>query len=325
MYRKTNLIGVAAMLCLVSVSTLRASDLKGMITTRTGETLIVKSEQGNVTVILTDDTKTKDDTGLFGLGTDKMAHVVLIPGLKVSVDGTADDKGAIVAKTITVDGDDLETSEMIQAGVHPTAQQVAANVAAIEVNKQGIASNQEAIGANKGAISANKGAISANRQGVSANSARIAEVEKRHEMKIAQTMKGVEEATNRFTTLAEYQVKGQATVKFKAGSSTIEADDEQALKTLAETAIGLRGYIIEVTGYADSTGSAAINTKLSEDRARSVITYLMQQGGVPVRHIVAPGAMGEYGATASNETAAGRAENRRVDVKVLVNKGITGG
>ena len=96
------------------------------------------------------------------------------------------------------------------------------------------------------------------------------------------------------------------------------------LKKLAQTAKGLKGYIIEVMGYADSTGSAAMNTKLSEDRARAVVTFLMQQGGVPVRHIVAPGAMGEYGPVAPNETKAGRAENRRVDVKVLLNKGIGG-
>jgi len=51
---------------------------------------------------------------------------------------------------------------------------------------------------------------------------------------------------------------------------------------------------------------------------------LIQQGGVPVRHIVAPGVMGEYGAVAPNETTSGRAENRRVEVKVLVNKGIAG-
>jgi outer membrane protein OmpA-like peptidoglycan-associated protein len=309
------------MLCLLSVSTFSASaaDLKGMITTRTGETLIVKSAQGNaVTVVLTDDTKIKDDTGLFGLGTDKMASVVLIPGLKVSIDGTPDDKGAIIAKTITVDGDDLETSEMIQAGLHPTAQQVAANMAAIEANKQGIGTNAQAIGANK--------------QGVSSNSARIAELERQarqntasHQTKIAPTIKEVEDTTNRFTALADYQVKGQATVKFGVGSSSITAEDEEALKTLAETAIGLRGYIIEVTGHADSTGNDAMNTKLSEDRAKSVITYLMQKGGVPVRHIVAPGAMGEYGPAASNETDAGRAENRRVEIKVLVNKGITGG
>ena len=77
-----------------------------------------------------------------------------------------------------------------------------------------------------------------------------------------------------------------------------------------------------MTGHADSTGHDAINTKLSEDRAKAVITYLIQQGGVPVRHIVAPGAMGEYAPVASNETAAGRAENRRVDINVLVHKGV---
>ena len=51
-----------------------------------------------------------------------------------------------------------------------------------------------------------------------------------------------------------------------------------------------------------------MNTKLSEDRAKAAIVFLMQQGNVPVRHIVAPGAMGEYGAVATNETEAGRAE-----------------
>jgi outer membrane protein OmpA-like peptidoglycan-associated protein len=99
---------------------------------------------------------------------------------------------------------------------------------------------------------------------------------------------------------------------------------EEELKKLAGTATGLTGYIIEVVGYTDATGSPAMNTKLSESRAKAVVTYLMQQGNVPVRHIIAPGAMGEYGATATNETKTGRAQNRRVDVKVLVNKGIAG-
>jgi outer membrane protein OmpA-like peptidoglycan-associated protein len=113
-------------------------------------------------------------------------------------------------------------------------------------------------------------------------------------------------------------------VKFKVGSAKVAPEDEEQLKQLAQTATGLKGYIVEVTGFADSTGNAAMNTKLSEDRAKAVITLLMQQGGVPIRHIIAPGAMGEYGAAAPNETKAGRAENRRVEVKVLVNKGIAG-
>ena len=113
-------------------------------------------------------------------------------------------------------------------------------------------------------------------------------------------------------------------MKFDVGSSKISANGQNDLKSLAQVASAQTGYIVEVIGYADATGSAEINTKLSEDRAKAVVTFLMQQAGVPMRHIVAPGAMGEYGATASNETKNGRADNRRVEVKVLVNKGIAG-
>jgi flagellar motor protein MotB len=66
-----------------------------------------------------------------------------------------------------------------------------------------------------------------------------------------------------------------------------------------------------------------MNQKLSMERAQEVIAFLLQDCNVPVRHIVAPGAMGTADPTASNETASGRAENRRVEVKVLVNKGLS--
>jgi OOP family OmpA-OmpF porin len=73
----------------------------------------------------------------------------------------------------------------------------------------------------------------------------------------------------------------------------------------------------------NATGNAAMNTKLSQDRAQAVINYLVQHG-VPIRHITAPGAYGDTNAVASNETVSGRAENRRVEIKVLINKGIAG-
>jgi len=295
---------------LVSVSVFGASgdkvEVKGMITSRTGETLIVKSAEGNITVVLTDNTVTKDDRGLFGLDKQQMSSVVLIPGLKVDVDGTSDDQSRVVAKTITVDGDDLETAEMIQSGLHPTAEQVAVNVNAIATNQQNIAANKVQLAAHKENIETNQQNIAANKQQIERN------------------IKDIEENTQRFTALSEYDVKGQATVKFNVGSSSISAKDQEELKKLAQTATGLTGYIVEVMGYADSRGSAAMNTRLSENRAKAVVTYLVQQGNIPVRHIVAPGAMGEYGSTAPNETKAGRAENRRVEIKVLVNKGISG-
>ena len=68
-----------------------------------------------------------------------------------------------------------------------------------------------------------------------------------------------------------------------------------------------------------------MNQQLSMDRAHEVIAFLLQDCNVPVRHIVAPGAMGTVDPAASNETASGRAENRRVEVKVLVNKGLSAG
>lgn len=310
MYHKTPVVSLIALLLLVSVAAYGASGdkvkVKGMINGRTGETLIVKSGDGNVTVVLDDDTKTQDRRGLFGLEKQQMSSVVLIPGLKVDIEGVSDDQGRIVAKKITVDGDDLETSQMIQAGLQPTAEQVAANMQAIEANQQGISANRVQLAAQKQDIGTNQQNIATNKQQIDDN------------------IKDIAENTQRFTALSEYDVKGETTVRFAVGSSELSKESTEALKQLAQGATGLTGYIVEVTGFADSTGSAAINTKLSEQRAQAVVTYLFQQCSVPMRHIVAPGAMGEYGAVASNETKAGRAENRRVEVKVLLNKGISG-
>jgi len=299
-------LGVLASVFATSAVGQQKAKVKGMIRTRTGDTLIVKTPDGEKTVVLTDDTKTKDDKGLFGLDKEIMSDAVLIPGLKLKVDGTTDDQGRIVAKTITVDGDDLETAEMVQAGLHPTAQQVSANVQAIEANRQGVAANKVQLAAQKENIETNQQNIAANRQ------------------QIEQNIKDIDENTQRFTALADFDVKNQATVKFNVGSSKLDDKDKESLKQLADSAVGVKGSIVEVIGYADSTGDAAMNTKLSENRAKEVVTYLIQQCGVPPRHIVAPAAMGEYGSAAPNETKEGRAENRRVEVKVLVNKGIAG-
>lgn len=307
MNRKTTVASLVALFLITSVASFSAeTNVKGMINGRAGDTLIVRGDQGQSIVLLTATTNIKDNTGLFGLDRTPQAATILIPGLKVSVDGTKDAKGRVVATTITVDGDDIESSQMIQAGLQPTADQV------LEQEKT-LLSHQEQIGGNKQQISANKADIETNQQEIAA-----------HKQRIEQSESDIEANTKRFTALADYDMKGEATVKFATGSTKISAEDVTQLKQLAEQAKGLTGYIVEVTGYADASGNAAVNTRLSENRAKAVITVLMQQGGVPVRHIVAPGAMGEYGAAATNETKAGRAENRRVEVKVLVNKGVAG-
>lgn len=189
-----------------------------------------------------------------GLDKEIFSNSVLIPGLKVKVDGTSDDQGRVVAKTITVDGDDLETAQMIQSGLHPTAEQVAANMQAIEANQQGIAAHKVQLAAHQENIETNHQNIAANRQQIEDN------------------IKDIEEHTQRFNALADFDVKKQATVNFNVGSTKLDAKDKEALKQLADSAVGIKGYIVEVIGYADATGSAAMNTKLSENRAKEVIT-----------------------------------------------------
>src|SRR5262249_19642640 len=160
-------------------------------------------------------------------------------------------QGLVTATTITVDGDDLETSQMIQAGVEPTAEQVL-------LHEKQLLHHQKAIGTNAEEIAANKQLIAANKEDIEAKQQKITE----HKQKIEQNKSDIQANTQRFTALAEYETKAQATVKFAVRSTKISAADMEQLKQLAETAKGLSGYIIEVTGFADSTGSAAMNTKL---------------------------------------------------------------
>jgi OOP family OmpA-OmpF porin len=273
--------------------------VKGLITARTGDTIVLKTTDGStMTVTLDDDTKVQQPKGL-GIRKKQMSAAVLIPGLKVSVDGTSQDATHVLAKSITFDGDDLETAEMIQAGLSPTEQKVAANQRNIDKNQQNIAANKQNIAANKQNIASNKAAIDA-------NAAEAAE------------------ASKRFSELSDYDTKARLDVHFASGSSDLSEADQEALKKLAQNAVNLTGYIIQVKGFADSSGNAAMNQNLSMERAQNVIAFLLQKCNVPVRHIVAPGAMGEAAPVASNENAAGRAENRRVEVKVLLNKGLAG-
>jgi len=291
--RTRNVVGLLTM-CLVALLSANAqgdkTKVKGLITGRTGDTIILKTTDGStMTVTLDDDTKVQQPKGL-GIRKKQMSAAVLIPGLKVSVDGTSQDATHVLAKSITFDGDDLETAEMIQAGLSPTEQKVAANQRNIEENE--------------GNIDANKQNIASNKAAIDANAAEAAE------------------ASKRFSELSDYDTKAQLVVQFASASSDISAADQEALKKLAQNAVNLKGYIIQVEGFADSSGNAAMNQNLSMERAQNVIAFLLQNCTVPVRHIVAPGAMGEAAPIASNETAAGRAENRRVEVKVLLNKGL---
>jgi outer membrane protein OmpA-like peptidoglycan-associated protein len=82
----------------------------------------------------------------------------------------------------------------------------------------------------------------------------------------------------------------------------------------------VRGYTLETTGGTDSVGDAEYNYKLSERRADAVVNYLSTKYNIPPHKFYLIG-IGKDQAVADNKTAAGRAQNRRVEVKLMSNMG----
>jgi len=309
-----HILACTALLCILSVgfafgaSNDKKVKVSGLIVGRDGESVTLRATKGAapIVVVLTDETKVQQPKGLLKIRHSEQSMTALIPGLRITAEGTGTET-RVVAKSITFNKDDLRLAETIQAGLTPTQQQQATNTANIAANKEGIEANKAGVAANQQQDAANAAGIAANQAQISANQQEI------------------QEANKRFDDLSEYDTKANATVYFASGSAKISASDQAALTSLAQGASSLTGYIIEVKGYADSSGNAAMNQQLSMDRSQAVVAYLLQNCHIPIRHIVAPGAMGETNPAAPNETAQGRAENRRVDVKVIVNRGIAGG
>jgi outer membrane protein OmpA-like peptidoglycan-associated protein len=294
------MIALATVLYLQSAAVASAEKVKkkGLIVGRTGDTITLKTSQGeNLTVEINDATRVEEPKGMFKMRSKEMSFTALMPGLRVEVEGISDVKDRLVADKIKFSKDDLKMAEAMQAGLVPTQQ-------AVQANQQGIATNKENIATNKEGIAQNQQNIEANRQ-------QIAENDK--------------EVSDRFSALTDFETKDSANVYFASGSTKISPKDKVALKQMADEAANLKGYIIEVKGYADSSGNPSMNQRLSMDRAQEVVAYLLQACNVPARRVVAPGAMGETNPAAPNETSKGRAENRRVEVKLLVNRGLASG
>jgi outer membrane protein OmpA-like peptidoglycan-associated protein len=112
-------------------------------------------------------------------------------------------------------------------------------------------------------------------------------------------------------------------VNFKTGSAVLLPESKTKLDEVATKALNAKGYVIEVSGFTDSTGSINRNRVLSQRRADNVIRYLVENHRIPLRRIITPYGYGETNAVAENTSREGRAQNRRVEVKLLVNKGLT--
>src|SRR5215475_745898 len=190
----------------------------------------------------------------------QLGLTALIPGLPVQVKGAMSDKHQLVADTVKFKASDLKTAQDIQAGLTPTQQQTQANASQIAADQKKIEANQQQIEANQAKIAANQAAIAA--------------------------------ANKRFGELGEYNILGEVTVYFGNGKVAVEPKYKPQLLDLAKKAKSIDAYIVQVQGYASSVGSAALNQKLSMERAENVLALLEQDGNIPLTNILAPVAMG---------------------------------
>jgi outer membrane protein OmpA-like peptidoglycan-associated protein len=126
----------------------------------------------------------------------------------------------------------------------------------------------------------------------------------------------------RVSELDDYDVRYDTTVYFDTGSAELSAKARSELDEIAQKSGGLQGYLIEVAGFTDITGPEAMNQTLSERRALAVVRYLQVNGNVPLRRVLTPAGYGETRGIGDQTTEAGRAQNRRVEVKVLINRAL---
>jgi outer membrane protein OmpA-like peptidoglycan-associated protein len=125
------------------------------------------------------------------------------------------------------------------------------------------------------------------------------------------------------SALDDYDTGQIVAVNFKVNSAVLSTEAKQQLDEFATTAASSRAFMIEVAGHTDSTGGEAKNLRLSRDRADAVVQYLAVNHKIPLRRFITPMGFGKTDAVAENTTASGRAQNRRVEVKMLLNRGLS--
>lgn len=284
--------------------------VKGTIVSRNGDVVNLKDKKSGslVAVLLTDNTKIERKHGKveFFRHSD-MDMTAMVPGLTIDAEGVGNSKGQLAASKISFTPDEfaVEVSE---------EQQIMANKAA--TSKAQSTANQGVKEAKLAQSSADTAQTSANKAGNEAQAAGTVAV-----MDAA----AIQMVNKRVSDLNDYKLVTEAGIYFPSDGSALDDAAKADLDTLAASTRGLEGYLIEIAGYASATGTKQLNQKLSEERAAAVAQYLREKQNVPMRRIVVPAGYGATHPAATNSDPQGRALNRRVDVKVIVNKGLAEG
>jgi len=280
--------------------------IKGVVTRRDADTFVIQDANGvHTTVTLTDRTSVRTKGGFLRSGTNYGVTAIL-RGLNLEVEGRGDGSN-LVAEKIRFNESDLRTARTVEANVVPVENRVGEaenRIGQVEQNAQRLSGQLDELAAISNA--ARGGAKAA---------------QETADMAVA----GVNATNERISALDDYQVQNTTSVLFRVGSAVLSRDARAQLDEVARQALQAKGYVLEVSGFASADGATEANRRLSQRRADSVIRYLVENHNIPLRRIITPYGYGELNPVAENNTRAGREQNRRVEVKVLVSRGIIQG
>jgi outer membrane protein OmpA-like peptidoglycan-associated protein len=145
-----------------------------------------------------------------------------------------------------------------------------------------------------------------------------------HDVAIAQNAAATEALRGRVGDIDKYNIKGTTNIYFDTGKWQLSRDEESQLCAAATQAKAMDNALLLVVGYTDAVGGEDYNQTLSERRAAKVVNYLQQHCGWAPYRMLTPTGMAEADPAADNNTAEGKAQNRRVAVNILVSKAVEG-
>ncbi|HZN07808.1 MAG TPA: OmpA family protein [Pyrinomonadaceae bacterium] len=279
--------------------------LKGVVTRRDSDTFTVRDMNGVDTVVRLDDRTSVKTKGGFLRGGTNYAQTSILRGLNVEVEGRGNGQGELAAEKIRFNESDMRVARAVESRAAPLEERASdteTKLSQVEANAQRLSGQLDELAAVSNAARGGAKAAQATADAAVA---------------------GVTATNERISALDDYVPQTTAAVNFRSGSAVLSTESKTTLDDIASKAMNAKGYVLEVQGYADARGSIARNRELSQRRADAVIRYLVENHNIPLRRIVTPYGYGEMNPVAENETREGRAQNRRVEVKLLVNKGLT--
>jgi outer membrane protein OmpA-like peptidoglycan-associated protein len=280
-----------------SVASGQKMKVKGVVVRRDADTFVVRDMNGvDTTVALDDRTSVKTKGGFLRSGAN-YGQTNILRGLNLEVEGHGDASGNLLAEKVRFNESDLRVARAVESRAAP----LETKVSEVEQNAQRLSGQLDELAA---VANTAKGGARAAQETADA------------------AVSGVNLTNERISALDDYTPQSVMAVNFRSGSAVLSEDSKTKLDEIATKALNAKGYVLEVTGFADATGSIQRNRALSQRRADTVIRYLVENHRIPLRRIITPYGFGETNPVAENTTRDGRAQNRRVEIKLLVNKGL---